>query len=359
MKKRIFNLDLIRIIGLLLIVFNHALNTVWDATNYSYWLNSEIGEKIFIVIGYVICRLGVPLFLMLTGALILNKKFETKSDIIGFYKKNLFNLVLVVLIWNFIYYIFDVLYNNNIFNIKELIYILLFMKKSAMPHMWYMPMIIGMYLALPFLSAVVKKYDFESVIVPLLVSVIFFYLIPNFKTFLNFWGYKAYYINSILDLSFFGGVYGLYIVMGYYIYNKKIFEKISKKTLSFVVILGLIISCIFQIIGYLNESKYIIYYNFIGILVSSIFLFEILRRHEKCNNKIIKNKAMKISKFTLGIYFIHRPLLFIFKKYWVLKFNSCINIFIYYLCSLIVSYSLVLVFSKFGIFKKYLFLVKD
>lgn len=147
--------------------------------------------------------------------------------------------------------------------------------------------------------------------------------------------------------------------MGYYIYNKKIFEKISKKTLSFVVILGLIVSCLFQIIGYLNKSKYIIYYNFIGILISSIFLFEILRRHEKCNNKIIENKAMKISKFTLGIYFIHRPLLFIFKKYWVLKFNPCINIFIYYLCSLIVSYSVVLVFSKFRIFKKYLFLVKD
>lgn len=293
-KKRLFNLDLIRTFGLLFIIFNHALNTVWDATNYSYWLDTTIFEKIFILIGYSICRLGVPLFLMITGSLILNKNFESKEDITYFYKNNLFNLVIVIMIWNIIYYVFNIFYYNNQFSIKELLYVLLFMKTSPMPHMWYMSMIIGMYLALPYVSVIVKKFDFKTILVPIATIITFFYLIPNFKTLLIFLEFKGTNIKTILDLNFFGGTYGIYIILGYYVYNQKIFQKIQTRYLVIGVILGLAISCIFQMIGYMSHSSYIIYYNFIGILLSGTLLFEMLRRKEKCLNKHLENKITEI-----------------------------------------------------------------
>ena len=358
-RKRLFNLDLIRTFGLLFIIFNHALNTVWDATNYSYWLDTTIIEKVFILIGYSICRLGVPLFLMITGSLILNKKFETKEDIIHFYKSNLFNLVIVIMIWNIIYYIFNMFYYESSFSLKDLLYVLLFMKTSPMPRMWYMSMIVGMYLALPYISVVVKKFNFKSMLVPLITIITFFFLIPNLKTFLTFLEFKGTNIKTILDLNFFGGTYGIYIILVYYVYNQKIFENIKTKYLVMGTLFWLAISCVFQMIGYMNHSGYIIYYNFIGILVSGTLLFEILRRNEKCLNKYLENKITEISKFALGIYFVHRPLLFIGKKYLILNFNPCINVMIYYIVAIIISYFIVLTFSKIKIFKKYLFLVKD
>ena len=359
MKKRFFNLDLMRFFGLLFIIFNHALNTVWDATNFNFWLNTTLVNRIFFLLGYTLCRLGVPLFLMITGALILNKKFEKKEDILRFYKHNLGNLIIAVVIWNFLYYIFNLFYYNNEFSIKDLIYILLFMKNSPMPHMWYMSMIIGMYFVLPYISILVKKLNFKEILIPLLLTVLAFYIIPNFKTFLTFLGFEGTNIRSIIDFTYLGGTYGIYIIMGYYVYNNKILNNVKNRYLVIGLIIGILSTMSFQMIGYLHHSSYIIYYNFIGVLFSGIILFELLRRNEFCNSERIRNSINQISKFSLGIYFVHRPILFLFKKYFILNYNDFINILIYYLCSILISYIIVWIFSKLKIFKNYLFLVKD
>ena len=358
-KKRLFNLDLIRTIGLLLIIYNHALNTVWDATNYNYWMNAPIFEKSMIVFGYYICRLGVPLFLMITGSLILNKKIETGEDIKKFYKHNLLNLVIVIMIWNVIYCVFDSIYYDKNFSIKNLMYVLLFMKKSPMPHMWYMSMIVGMYIALPYISTIVKKFKFKEIIIPLIIGILCSYIIPNTKILLTFFDFNGTNIKTILDISFLGGAYGIYIILGYYIYNKKILEKIKTKYILLGIIVGMIISIAFQIFAYQNASKYIVYYNFVGILLSGTLLFEFLRRFEKTKRKNIENILCIISKYSLGIYFVHRPLLFLFKKYFILDFLPFINVIIYYICSIIISYIIVQILSKINILKKYLLLVKD
>ena len=82
MKKRYINLDLIRTIAIILIISNHVLNTIYvNQTNFIGWQSSNLFEKSFILINYIISRLGVPLFVFLTGALILNKKFDDKNDV--------------------------------------------------------------------------------------------------------------------------------------------------------------------------------------------------------------------------------------------------------------------------------------
>lgn len=63
-------------------------------------------------------------------------------------------------------------------------------------------------------------------------------------------------------------------------------------------------------------------------------------------------------KFVFCIYKISK-LTFILKKYFVLSFSDSINILIYYLCSIIISYVIGYVFNKLKLFKNYLFLVKE
>lgn len=105
MKEGDINLDLCRVLAIFSIMFNHALNSVYNVTDYSYWLNSIVFEKAFSLIGYSFSRLGVPLFLMITGALILKKDFNNFEKILQFYKKNLTRLIISVCLWNIIYYL--------------------------------------------------------------------------------------------------------------------------------------------------------------------------------------------------------------------------------------------------------------
>ncbi len=205
MKKRYINLDLIRTVAIILIISNHVLSAIYvNQTNFLGWQSSNMFEKSFILINYILSRLGVPLFLFLTGALILNKNFEDKNDIKKFYQKNLISLVTTVCIWNIIYYFFNMWFNATNFSWKGLLYRVLFMKSSTMPHMWYMPMIIGMYIFLPFVSIIVKKFNFKDLLFPIIIVVLASFILPNIKLFLNFFGYAAKDCNLILNLSYGG-----------------------------------------------------------------------------------------------------------------------------------------------------------
>ena len=358
MKKRVFSLDFCRVLAVLSIISNHALNTIFDAGAYAYWNQSPLSEKVFTVVGYIFSRVGVPLFLMITGALILSKKFETGEDITKFYKHNLIPLIVTVEIWNIIYYFFSMFLHQTNFDLNSLIYILLFMKNSTFPHMWYMPMIIGIYLFLPLVSMAMQKLSLKSIKIPLIVVILASFILPNLQCFLQFFRYDALYIHSILDLSFGGGVYGVYIILGYYIFREKVYEKISLKWL----ILGCIVcfagSCIFQIIGYIHNSNDIVYYNFIGILLFGICIFTMILKLKDCAYVKIKNLITYLSRISLGLYFVHRPILFIFEKFVSLPFSNIVTVLIYYIFSILLSIAIIFVISKVKFLSEKLLLIK-
>lgn len=72
--------------------------------------------------------------------------------------------------------------------------------------------------------------------------------------------FKLDQYNCILDISFLGGGYGLYIVGGYLI-REKIIKKIKTKWLVFTSILFFIISCYIQIFELEHKIEYNIWYN--------------------------------------------------------------------------------------------------
>ena len=121
-KTRNIQLDYIRVIATLLVVFNHSISTFYiDQLNPELYNSLGIYSKLFMVNSYILSRLGVPLFLLISGALILNKKFETYKDIKQFYKNNLLSLLITVIIWNVIYYFLNIIINNETINIIDLL----------------------------------------------------------------------------------------------------------------------------------------------------------------------------------------------------------------------------------------------
>lgn len=73
-----------------------------------------------------------------------------------------------------------------------------------------------------------------------------------------------------MDLSFCGGVYGIYLVSGYFI-NKGILKRITNIINIILVALSLLFTIIFQF--WCNERgyNYNVWYNFIGIFFVHYF----------------------------------------------------------------------------------------
>ncbi|HIS69907.1 MAG TPA: acyltransferase family protein [Candidatus Gallacutalibacter stercoravium] len=193
-KQRIFWLDVARALAITSVAFNHALNRVYATFSgqleETMVLSSfSLGFKTFISI---FSRLGVPLFLMITGALILQKEMNAEKNVRRFYKHNLLPLVITAEIWYALMYVFYcgeqyVLQHNPMPSIGELL--LGFVKNQLLidqhtfGSMWYMPMIIGVYLMLPFFCALVKKLSWKTMLIPCAATLFATMIIPNLNSF--------------------------------------------------------------------------------------------------------------------------------------------------------------------------------
>ena len=356
--KRILYLDIARTIAIILVVLCHATETIYRIDT-SDWTMLSIQSRIIRTVYFTLGRLGVPLFLFISGRLLLSKKIESSSDCFKFYKKNLLPLVIAVEIWTILYYVFSMLFYNNAFDFGELLKDMLFLKKSDMPNMWYMPMIIGIYLAVPFLAIIVKKIDFKVLLIPIIISIISFILVPNIneisKTFFN----EQY--SSVLDLSFLGGIYGLYFVLGYYIGNDK-FKKLNTLVLITICIIVFALTCYYQFWRYNIGKSYKVWYDFIGLFIVSNCLFELLSRIKIDLNNNVNRFILFISKSSTAIFFIHIVVQKILREKLIpfdSIFRNSVAVPVLTFLVLIISIIIIVLLSKIKIIKNKVLLIKE
>ena len=92
------NIDVIRIFAMCLVILCHSIEgSIFDAPH------SELIYNIGVCL-HTLSRLGVPIFLILTGYLLLPRNWD-KKGISNFYKKNLIGLIIsfqILIIINFI-----------------------------------------------------------------------------------------------------------------------------------------------------------------------------------------------------------------------------------------------------------------
>ena len=163
-KKRLNWLDVARAFALISIMSNHAISRVFD--NYSNqhleFIQQSAITQMFKSIVTTFSWLGVPIFLMISGVLILNKSFETQDDIKRFYKKSWLPLVVLTVFWSFADYIFMTLvvykYSISLDWFINLIKTLFFLDKVEFGCMWYMDMIVCLYTIFPVLAVFLKKF---------------------------------------------------------------------------------------------------------------------------------------------------------------------------------------------------------
>lgn len=358
LKTRVAWLDYVRALAIISVVAVHSLEMVYKL-NVDKLMEIGTASILFRDVIITFGRIGVPFFLALTGYLHIDKDFSSGDKIISFYKKNLLPLWITTEVWIIIYFIQGTLFGEMEVDFIVLLRDMLFVKTYCMGHLWYMPMIMGMYIAIPFISNAIKNISSKVLSIPYIVVIVLFFVFNFYNILKQTFGWE-FLLEKKIDTSFLGGVYGVYMIFGVFCKRGDI-KKIKTPVIWLISAFGFAFTVSTLWLVNKNGYDYNLWYDFPGIFLASMFAFEGISRiklKEKISS-IINPLATQISVLSLGMYFIHKPLIYNL-NYDIMcsRFGREIAFVLLFLEAFVISFIIAFILSKIPVVKKILLLIK-
>lgn len=303
--KRIAYIDLLRTIAIFLVVLCHATESVYSL-NLDYISSISFCSKIFCFFTFTAGRLGVPIFLLITGYLLLDREYNTETVFI-FYKKNWLPLYLCTLFWLAIYDIFLTFYHScDELNLLVFIKDILFIHNVKMSHVWYIPMILGIYPLLPFVSKALHAFDKKTLRFPIIFYgfYTFGYLLLNI---VNHIYCPQMPLSLQISVGFSGGYYGIYLIFGCLI-KQGSFKRVQKSVPLWIFIISFVSGVFLQIWSYTHGYAYNIWYDCPFLLFASVAFFEMVTR---IKDILCIDLWLKLSQSAFGIFLTHNIVCYI------------------------------------------------
>lgn len=322
-SQHIVWLDVVRFIAMFTVVCCHCT----DPFNFYPGTAPNIGEiKLWGAIYGAVLRPCVPLFVMITGALLL----PVRGNASTFYKKRIPRVFYPFLIWSVLYNLFpwitgllglspqvildffpyageDVMRQS--FSVAiEYILMILFNFSILAVHMWYIYLLIGLYLYLPVFSAWVEKASERAKLMFLLAWGVTL-LLPYYYQFVSnyLWGTCSW--NSFGMLYAFAGFNG-YLLLGHYLKN---LEWSLRKTL----VIGIpmfIVGYAVTFIGFRHMTalpqcsdemlELFFTYCSMNVVMMTIPVF-MLAKKVKVGSEKMRKALVNLTVCGFGIYMIH------------------------------------------------------
>ena len=286
MEKKNPAFDLIRSLAIVFVVFIHSSGAISKAVlNGEASMMDHIVKACLCVIGT-----GVPLFVMISGALLLGREECMRT----FFTKRLHRVLLPFVVWSIIVYpLFEWQNGNDILPLNLLQgFFMKFFTGGVYGIYWYIYMLLGLYLLVPVLR-IYYRYCSErmALYLPLFCLVVHLVgiLFPQVKIFSRFMS------ENMLFLFYFTTGY----VVNRYLIQKKNFAKISLYSFIVVYMFGIV----GELVGLTLFSTFTI--------VISISLFCLLCTIRK---PILGKWGGYFSKISYGIYLSHFIFISIFCK---------------------------------------------
>lgn len=215
-KGRLQYIDLLKVLSIFAIISIHA---------FMVWQSAEV-KNINIYAFSSIVRFGVPVFVMISGALLLNRNIELGL----FLKKKVKRLVLPFIFYYILTAIFIVFVLNSTHNQVENIF----------AFRWYFWMILGVFLSIPIINKFIQYSKIREIEYFILI-----FILASFFYQLTFYFKIEQYLNLNLFLFPFG-----YLVLGYYL-SKKEFN-LSPNVIVTISIALFLITTFIKFCGFLN-----------------------------------------------------------------------------------------------------------
>lgn len=290
--------DYLRVIATLAVIFLHVSATpvqqFGNIAAFDWWVANFYDSCV---------RFCVPIFVMLTGALLLPKKM----DIQDFLKRRLVRVVYPLIFWSIIYIAFTLIEKSlhgeslNLFRYAKYIYTAL-MRGSSF-HLWYIYMIIGIYLFVPIIGKWAREAsEFEI------------------RYFLGIWICTLFidkpFISKVspeIDLSYFSGYLG-YLVLGFYLSTKTFANPRKTKRIALLLLVsGIVLTNLGTYLASEYKSAFVkLFYEYLtpNVFIASAGLF-VLFKDLSINNLRFNRMVDFISKYSYGIYLVHVLILYL------------------------------------------------
>ncbi|EKN19493.1 hypothetical protein HMPREF1076_00415 [Parabacteroides goldsteinii CL02T12C30] len=320
--KRIVWADLLRFVAIMMVICIHCT----DPFNVSPEARSNPEYNLWGSIYGAFLRPCVPLFVMLTGMLLL----PIQQDMGQFYKKRMMRVIVPFLIWSLLYNLFPLLtgimgwdssiltkmfayagenpsqsWESSLHNI----YMIPFNFNIYTIPLWYIYILIGLYLFIPFFSAWLKQATDKQMKVFLFIWGITLFL-PYCNEYISNYILSTCAWNNFGTLYYFAGFNG-YLLLGYYLNVN------NKLTIGKTIILSVILFVIGYVITYIgfrdmtsksniSEEQMELFFLYCtpNVLLMTVAVF-ILVQKIQIRSPFITSMLSNITKCGLGIYMIH------------------------------------------------------
>ena len=289
LTDRVEYYDVLRIIATFAVVLIHVC--AWFELH-----DLQAGVNYYRLCGDLV-RWAVPIFVMISGALLLDSKRSIKQ----IYTKNILRIVTAFLFWSIIY----ALINNgdNAISLSILGTVL-----DGPGHLWFLYMIVGLYMIIPILSKVIDAE--KTTLYFCALSFVFVFVLPSLlSAYAVLSGREASVItakintlNMYLPLGYSG-----YFVFGYYLSGHEIHRNV-KIGIYVLAVLGICLT--FFAHFYRNGDdllRQIVKWDYLSpiVLIESTALFILCKDHIKIRRQRKKSLLSNISKCTFGVYLVH------------------------------------------------------
>ena len=322
-NRHIVWLDVVRFIAMFTVVCCHYA----DPFNFYPGTAPNIGEiKLWGAIYGSVLRPCVPLFVMITGALLL----PVRGDTSAFYKKRITRVLYPFLIWSVIYNLFPWITGLLGFSPQIILDFFLYVGEEVMRqsfsvavkyilnipfnfsilavHMWYIYLLIGLYLYLPIFSAWVEKASERAKQIFLLAWGVTL-LLPYYYQFVDgyLWGTCSW--NSFGMLYAFAGFNG-YLLLGHYLKN---LDWSMKKTLATGIpmfVIGYVVTFfgfrhMTALPDYTDEMLELFFtYCSLNVVMMTIPVF-MLAKKVNIRSERIRKALANLTVCGFGVYMIH------------------------------------------------------
>lgn len=299
--RRLPYADAARALAISLVVILHIAASLVDRGYASGKLNWWVANLVD-----SIARIGVPLFVLVSGTLLLDPGRE--ESLSQFFRKRFTKVLIPLLGWSVIYIAWRIFYEGDSFTLGQAI--LAVVEGTVAYHFWFLYMILGLYLVVPILRVFTHNASEASLKYFLVIWFIAVCLPPMLDQFFgitlaNFW---------VIVIGFSG-----YFVAGYYFSQVKYSPHSIWWTIAFFVI-ALFVTILGTYLLLRQKGEYDSYfYEYLSpnVIIMSLAAYWLLRwlPYERVYGKLpwLSKLVMLVCVTSFGVYMVHVLLLSILK----------------------------------------------
>lgn len=313
--------DLLRALAAVLVVLCHTAESVYSLTPAGIKAAGPL-QAVFAVTMFTLGRLGVPVFLFLTGYLLLGREYDPPRRR-RFFVHNFLGLLLTTEIWVALYDAFLGLQSGE-FDLLSFALDFAVEQDVALEHFWYMPMILTLYLVLPQAAGLLQKVKTKHLAVGTGAAAVCLLVIPQAAVVIGaampagegggiaLPGDIA--PSALFMILFYAGKYGNYAVLLCLgdLVRRGFFRSLPAPALLAAGALSLAATVGLQLLCFSLGSEATVWYNYATLILCALCLFELLMR---CRRVPCWGLFYDISRCAFGIYLVHYPLVKLAEEY--------------------------------------------